>query len=113
MESAPKVLTLFDSEMENVVRILAASINVRMMGVLLERRVAEPDGGWLFLSQIAEAVDEKPGTVGLAVQKLLPLLEEKRDKGKRYFRSRYVGMELRLAAAPAPPASSAAPSSPA
>ncbi len=82
-------ITLSDPEMEQVVRVLAASINVRMMDILLRRRVDDAPGGWMFLSEIAEAVGEAPGTVGLAVQKLLPLLEEKREKGKRYFRSRY------------------------
>lgn len=97
MESgATVVLTPADPQMEQVVRVLAASINVRMMEVLLQARRAEPEGGWLFLSQIAEAVDEKPGTVGLAVQKLLPLLEEKREKGKRYFRSRYRTIRMEL-----------------
>lgn len=98
-DPATVVLTPADPEMEQVVRVLAASINVRMMNVLLKERVAHPDGGWLFLSQIAEAVDERPGTVGLAVQKLLPLLEEKRDKGKRYFRSRYKDIRIELAPA--------------
>lgn len=87
---------LSDPETDTIVRALAASINLRMMEVLLQERQREPEGGWLFLSQIAVACDEKPGTVGLAVQKLLPLLEEKREKGKRYFRSRYRKIELVL-----------------
>lgn len=91
-----QVLTLSDPELETVVRVLAASVNVRLMNVLLKERAAQPEAGWLFLSQIAEAIDEKPGTVGLAVQKLLPLLEEKREKGKRYFRSRFRHLELVL-----------------
>jgi len=89
-------LTLSDPALEQHVRVLAASVNVRLMRVLLEARRADPVGGWRFLSQIAEALDEKPGTVGLAVQKLLPLLEEKREKGKRYFRSRFVDLRLVL-----------------
>lgn len=96
MEAGRRVLTLADPELEVVVRVLAASVNVRMMSALLEARRHDPEGGWLFLSEIAEALDEKPGTVGLAVQKLLPLLEEKREKGKRYFRSRYRNLEIIL-----------------
>ncbi len=92
-------LALSDPQMETVVRSLAASVNLRMMDVLLEHRRSDPADGWMFLSQIAEALDEKPGTVGLAVQKLLPLLEEKREKGKRYFRSRYTDMQVLLATA--------------
>ena len=91
-----RAIGLSDPEMDTVVRCLAASVNLRMMHVLMERRRSEPADGWLFLSEIAEALDEKPGTVGLAVQKLLPLLEEKREKGRRYFRSRYVGLEMVL-----------------
>lgn len=91
-----EVRGLSDPELETMVRSLAASVNLRMMEVLTKERREDPEGGWMFLSQIAEALDEKPGTVGLAVQKLLPLLEEKREKGKRYFRSRYTGLELVL-----------------
>ncbi len=93
---APRTLSLTDPEMEQIVRILAASVNIRLMTVLVETRQKEPENGWRFLSQLAEAVDERPGTVGLAIQKLLPLLEEKRHKGKRYFRSRYISIELKL-----------------
>lgn len=94
----PRVLTLTDPEMEQIMRILAASVNTRLMAVLVQARQEEPGEGWRFLSQLAEAVDERPGSVGLAIQKLLPLLEEKRHKGKRYFRSRYSSIELNLKA---------------
>lgn len=94
----PRTLTLTDPEMEQIMRTLAASVNTRLMAVLVQARKEEPEEGWRFLSQLAEAVDERPGTVGLAVQKLLPLLEEKRHKGKRYFRSRYSTVELHLKA---------------
>jgi hypothetical protein len=93
---APRVLSLDDAETEQVVRILAASVNIRLMSVLVEARRNDPEEGWRFLSELAEAVDERPGTVGLAVQKLLPLLEERRHKGKRYFRSRYKNFEIHL-----------------
>lgn len=68
--------------------MLAASVNARLLHHLVEVRRKEPHGGWRFLSQIAQGVSESPGTVSLAIQKLLPLLEEKREKGKRYFRAR-------------------------
>jgi hypothetical protein len=79
------------------VRILGASVNAKIADVLVEARRKDPDGGWLFLSQIAVEVSEKPGTVGLAIQKLLPLLEEKREKGRRWFRSRYTDLRLVMA----------------
>lgn len=77
-------------------RTLSASVNTRLMAVLVEARRQDPDEGWLFLSELAKEVDEHPGTVGLAIQKLLPLLDEKRHKGKRYFRSKYSKLELHL-----------------
>jgi hypothetical protein len=82
--------------LEAIVRILAASINTRILAHLIDARAGQPDGGWRFLSQIAEAVGEKPGTVGLAIQKLLPLLEERRDKGRRYFRTQLRSLRLLL-----------------
>lgn len=75
-------------EMERLVRLLGAAGNVRILGALCEARRREPEGGWMFLSEIAAAVGEAPGSVGLAVQKLMPLLEEERRKGRRWFRSR-------------------------
>lgn len=89
-------LDLADPRLETMVRILAASVNARVLTYLAAERRDEPQGGWRFLSQIAEAVDEKPGTVGMAVQKLLPLLEERREKGRRYFRSQVRRLELRI-----------------
>lgn len=79
---------LRDRRLEEVVRILAASANARILHYLVEIRRKDTDGGWRFLSQIAEGVSESPGTVSQAIQKLLPLLEEKRAKGKRYFRAK-------------------------
>lgn len=79
-------------EVERLVRILDASVNVRILRVLLEER--RQGEGWLYLSDIAQRIGEKPGTVGLAIQKLLPLLEERYEKGKRWFRTPY--RELRV-----------------
>lgn len=56
-----------------------------------------PDGpGWMYLSEVADAVGEAPGTVGSSLQKLLPLLEEQRVKGRRFFRSRVVRLEIHV-----------------
>lgn len=56
-----------------------------------------PDGpGWMYLSEIADAVGEAPGTVGSSLQKLLPLLEEERVKGRRFFRSRVLRLTIRV-----------------
>ena len=85
---AREELSLKDPRLESIVRILAASANVRILHFLVEARRKEAQDGWRFLSEIAEGVGEAPGTVSLAVQKLLPLLEERRSKGKRYFRAK-------------------------
>jgi len=72
-------------EIARIVRILDASVNIEILRTLAEaRRRGE---GWMYLSQIAEKIGEAPGTVGGAIEKLTPLLEEKREKGLRYFRS--------------------------
>ena len=87
-------LTGHPEEVAHLVRILDASVNVRILKVLMEER--RKGEGWLFLSDIAKRIDEKPGTVGLAIQKLLPLLEERYDKGKRWFRTPYSELTLTL-----------------
>ena len=89
-----------EEQIGTLVRILSASVNVAILRVLMEERGNPDTDGWLFLSEIAERIDEKPGTVGMAVQKLMPLLEEKREKGKRYFRSRIREFVVRMDRAP-------------
>lgn len=79
---------LRDRRFEEYVRLLAASVNTRLLNYLVEARRKELEGGWRFLSQIAEGVGESPGAVSAAIQKLLPLLDERREKGRRYFRAR-------------------------
>ena len=81
-------------EVEGLVRILAASVAVRILTLLIEER--RSGEGWLFLSEIADRIQEKPGTIGQAVQKLLPLLEEKRVKGRRFFRARILGLRIHM-----------------
>lgn len=85
---ARQEISLGDPQLEVVVRMLAASANARILHYLVQERRREPKEGWRFLSEIAEGVGEAPGTVSLAIQKLLPLLEEKRHKGRRYFRTK-------------------------
>jgi len=81
-------------ELARLVRILDASVNVEILRALaLARRRGE---GWLYLSQIAERIGQAPGTVGTAIEKLSPLLDEKREKGLRYFRSRFVDVAITL-----------------
>lgn len=87
-------LALKDPRFETTVRLLAASVNTRILHFLVEARRREPNAGWRFLSEIAQGVGESPGAVSPAIQKLLPLLEERREKGRRYFRAR---ARLRLA----------------
>jgi predicted DNA-binding ArsR family transcriptional regulator len=74
-------------DIARIVRILDASVNVKILRVLTEER--RKGDGWLFLSDIAKRIGEKPGTVGLAIQKLVPLLEERYEKGRRWFRTPY------------------------
>jgi hypothetical protein len=80
-------IPLRDRRFDEYVRLLSASANTRILHFLVEARAKEPTDGWRFLSEIAEGVGESPGTVSPAIQKLLPLLEERREKGKRYFRA--------------------------
>ncbi|HWG89404.1 MAG TPA: hypothetical protein VNZ52_01000 [Candidatus Thermoplasmatota archaeon] len=89
-------LSRHPDQVARLVRILGASINVNILNVLMAERKNPKSEGWMFLSEIAERLDEKPGTVGMAVQKLMPLLEERREKGKRYFRSRIKELTLRV-----------------
>lgn len=77
-----------------LVRVLGASVNVAILRELARAR--RKGDGWMYLSEIAQAVGESPGTVGAAIQKLTPLLEEKREKGLRYFRATLT--ELRIEA---------------
>lgn len=77
-----------DRRFEEYVRVLAASVNTRILQFLVEARTKEPAEGWRFLSEVAQGIEESPGAVSPAIQKLLPLLEEKRVKGRRYFRAR-------------------------
>jgi DNA-binding transcriptional ArsR family regulator len=80
-------------EVARLVRMLGASVNVAILRELARaRRKGE---GWMYLSEIAERIGEAPGTVSIAVQKMMPLLvEERREKGLRYFRATLT--ELRL-----------------
>jgi DNA-binding transcriptional ArsR family regulator len=79
------LLTKDADALGRLVRMLGASVNVAILRELARaRRKGE---GWMYLSEIAEAIGEAPGTVSVAIQKMMPLLEEKREKGRRYFRA--------------------------
>ncbi len=83
--------------MERLIRVLGASVNVAAMRELVADRRARPDDGWIMLSELAARLGEAPGTVSVAVQKLIPLLvEEKYEKGRRYFRAIVTGISLVL-----------------
>jgi DNA-binding transcriptional ArsR family regulator len=78
-------LTREPDDVARLVRMLGASVNVAILRELARaRRKGE---GWLYLSEIAERIGEAPGTVSIAIQKMMPLLEERREKGLRYFRA--------------------------
>jgi DNA-binding transcriptional ArsR family regulator len=81
-------------ELARLVRILDASVNVQILRVLAQAR--RRGDGWLYLSQIAARIGEAPGTVGAAIQKLSPLVEEKREKGLRYFRAAVVDVTITM-----------------
>lgn len=93
-------------KVERLSRLLAQSVNARVLALLMERRargtpedddVERPEGqGWMFLSEIAGEVGEAPGTVGSSLQKLLPLLEERRVKGRRFFRSSVLSLAIEI-----------------
>ena len=85
---AREEVRLRDPRFEEYVRLLSASVNTRILSVLVDARAKEPGEGWRFLSEIALEMGESPGTVSPAIQKLLPLLEERREKGRRYFRAK-------------------------
>lgn len=81
-------------ELARVVRMMSASVNVAILHALARaRRRGE---GWMYLSEIAEAIGEAPGTVAAGIAKLAPLVEEKRVKGLRYFRVAFTEVRLEL-----------------
>lgn len=93
-------------EIARLSRTLAQSGNARVLAMLMERReegdreddeTARPDGdGWMYLSEIAKALDEAPGTVGSSIAKLQPLIEERRVKGRRFIRSRVHELTIQI-----------------
>lgn len=86
------ILSREPDELARLVRILGASVNVAILRELARaRRRGE---GWMYLSEIAERIGEAPGTVSVAIQKLLPFLEERREKGLRYFRATLTDLRL-------------------
>ena len=95
-------LTKDTDAIERLVRSLGASVNVAILAELVAARRDGRDDGWVFLSDLAKRVGEAPGTVSVAVQKLLPVLvEDKYEKGRRYFRARVSGLSFVLDEAPA------------
>jgi len=87
-------LTKDAQDLERVIRLLGASVNVAILRELARAR--KRGDGWMYLSQIALAIGESPGSVSAGIQKLTPLLEEKREKGLRYFRANLVDLRLEI-----------------
>ncbi|MGQ0535802.1 MAG: hypothetical protein ACT4PT_07000 [Methanobacteriota archaeon] len=81
-------------ELERLIELLASSISLRVLLCLAEER--RRGEGWLFLSEIAARIGEKTGTVGAAVARVAPFLEERRDKGRRYFRTKVRDVVLEI-----------------
>lgn len=71
--------------LRKLVYALDASVNVDILRELIRAR--RKGAGWMYLSEIASRISEAPGTVGTAIAKLTPFVEEKREKGLRYFRA--------------------------
>lgn len=83
--------------LERLVRILDASVALAALHALAEERKSARDEGWVFLSDLAKRLDQAPGTVSAAVQKMVPtLLEEKYERGRRFFRARVTSVKLVL-----------------
>ena len=81
-------------DLARVARALGASVNVAILRELAKaRRRGE---GWLYLSEIAEKLGEAPGTISVAIQKMHFLVEEKRVKGKRYYRAVLTDLRVEL-----------------
>lgn len=78
-------LTSEPDELRRLVYALDASVNVDILRELARAR--RKGDGWMYLSQIAARIGESPGTVGIAIAKLTPFVEEKREKGLRWFRA--------------------------
>lgn len=92
MQPGKWALSKEPDDVARAVRMIGASVNVAILQALIRAR--RKGDGWMYLSEIALAVDEAPGTVGAGLTKLAPLLEEKREKGLRYFRANFVEVRL-------------------
>lgn len=92
MQTGKWLLTKEPDELARTLRMLSASVNVAILRELVRaRRRGE---GWMYLSEIAAALGESPGTVAHGLAKLAPLLEERRAKGLRYFRANFGEVRL-------------------
>lgn len=94
MQGEKWILSKEPEALARVVRMLAASVNVAILRELIRARRGSE--GWMYLSEIAEAVGEAPGTVSHGLSRLAPLLEEKREKGLRYVRANFTEVRLEL-----------------
>ena len=92
VHSTPTRLTLEPEEMGRLVHALSASVNVRILSELAKAR--RKGDGWMYLSQIAGKVGEHAGTVSGGLGKLAPFIEERREKGLRYFRATLTELTL-------------------
>lgn len=75
-------------------RMLAGSTGIAILRELAKAR--RKGDGWMYLSQIATAIGETPGTVAHGLSKVAPMLEERREKGLRYFRATFVDIKLEI-----------------
>lgn len=78
-------LTTDAEELRRLVYALDASVNIEILRELAKAR--RRGDGWMYLTQIAQKIGESPGTVGVAISKLTPFVDEKREKGLRWFRA--------------------------
>ena len=94
MQGERWALTKDPDSVERLARMLGASVNVAILRALAKAR--RKGDGWMYLSEIASALGEAPGTVSAGIQKLTPLVEEKREKGLRYFRAGLIDLKVEL-----------------
>ncbi|HVM45508.1 MAG TPA: helix-turn-helix domain-containing protein, partial [Candidatus Thermoplasmatota archaeon] len=91
-------------------RMLSTGVSIAVLGELVRaRRKGE---GWMYLTQLAKAIGETPGSVSHGLAKLAPLVEERREKGLRWFRVDLTDVSLELERPPTRRAAGALPARP-
>ena len=80
-------LSVESDDVERIARALSSSASIAVLRELVRAR--RKGDGWLYLSQLAEKVGSSAGTTSVALLRLTDLVEEKREHGQRFVRSRF------------------------